>query len=92
MVHTSSFKRVVVTLLLASTTVVLAHGHDNHAGEAADMEFVPSPTSTASMNSSSASPQSYFTYPASRGLIWGHVILMIIAWLFVLPIGKPGLP
>ena len=92
MVHTSSFKRIVVTLLLASTAVVLAHGHDNHAGETANMGHVPSLMSTASMNSSSTSPQSYFAYPASRGLILGHIILMILAWFFVLPIGEPSLP
>ena len=79
-------------LLLASTTVVLAHGHDDHAGETANTAHVPIPMSTASMNSSSTSPQSYFTYPASRGLILGHVILMILAWFFVLPISEPSLP
>ena len=92
MVHTSNFFRIVVTLLLASTTVVLAHGHDSHAGETAKIGHVPSPLSTAGMNSSSTSPQSYFTYPASRGLILGHIILMILAWFFVLPIGERGLP
>ena len=91
MVHTSSFKGIAVTLLLASTTVVLAHGHDDHAGETANMAHVPIPMSTASMNSSSMSPQSYFTYPASRGLILGHVILMVLAWFFVLPISEPSL-
>ena len=91
MVHTSSFKCIVVTLLLASTTVVLAHGHDNHAGETANMGHVPSPMSTVTMNSSSTLPQSYFTYSASRGLILGHIILMILSWFFVLPIGKSSL-
>ncbi|CAD6587607.1 MAG: hypothetical protein ASARMPRED_003196 [Alectoria sarmentosa] len=39
------------------------------------------------MNSSSVSPHSYFSYPALGGFMWGHIVLMTIAWVFVLPIG-----
>ncbi len=92
MVHTSNFKLIGATLLLAPTTVLLAHGHDNHAGETANMGPVPNSMAAASMNSSSVSPQSYFTYSASSGFMLGHVILMTIAWFFVLPIGKLNLP
>lgn len=92
MVHTSNFRLIGVTLLLATTSFVLAHGHDDHAGdhasEPAKLEPTPNPVSAASMNSLGASPQSYFTYPALRGLMLGHIILMTIAWFFVLPIGK----
>lgn len=91
MVHTSNFRLIGVTLLLATTSFVLAHGHDDHAGdhasEPAKLEPAPNPVSAASLNSLSASPQSYFTYPALRGLMLGHIILMTIAWFFVLPIG-----
>ena len=85
MVHTSSFKLIGAALLLVPTTVVLAQGHDNHTGETR-----PSPSSmpAATMGSSSPSPQSYFGYPALGGLMLGHVILMTLAWFFVLPIGE----
>lgn len=89
MVHTTSLRLIGATLLLTSTTVVLAHGLDNHAGETTDMGPLPSPMSAASMNSSSASPQSYFAYPAMGGLMLGHIVLMTLAWFFVLPIGEP---
>ena len=89
MVHTTSLRLIGATLLLTSTTVVLAHGHDNHAGETTDMGPLPSPMSAASMNSSSASPQSYFAYPAMGGLMLGHIVVMTLAWFFVLPIGEP---
>lgn len=89
MVHTTSLRLIGATLLLTSTTVVLAHGHDNHAGETTDMGPLPSPMSAASMNSSSALPQSYFAYPAMGGLLLGHIVLMTLAWFFVLPIGEP---
>lgn len=87
MVHTSSLRLIGATLLLATTSVVLAHSHDDHAGGTADLGPASSSTSAASMNSSSVSPQSYFTYPAS-GLMLGHIVVMTIAWFFVLPVGK----
>lgn len=87
MVHTSSLRFVSAALLLATISVVLAHGHDDHAGETSNIAPAPSSLPAATMNWSSASPQSYFTYPASSGLMLGHIVLMTIAWLFVLPIG-----
>lgn len=88
MVHTSSLRLIGAILLLATTSVVLAHGHDDHAGKTANIGSAPSSMSAASMNSSSASLQSYFTYPALGGLMLGHIVVMTAAWLFVLPIGK----
>ena len=85
MVHTSSFKLIGATLLLVPTTVVLAHGPDDHAGGTG---HPPSSMPAASMTSSSPLPQSYFSYPALGGLMLGHVILMTFAWFFVLPISE----
>ena len=91
MVHTSSRNLIAATLLLAPTTVVLAHGHDSHAGETANMGSMTSFMSAPSMNSSSVSPHSYFTYPALGGLMLAHIVFMILAWIFALPIGEPDL-
>lgn len=88
MVHTSSLRLIRAALLLATTSVVLAHGHDGHAGETADLGPAPSSMSAVSMNSTSVSPQSYFTYPALGGLVLGHIVLMTVAWFFLLPISK----
>ena len=91
MIHTSGLKLIGVILLLVPTAVVLAHGHDNHDGETANMGPVPNPITAASMNLSDASLQTYFTYPAMAGLMVGHIVLMTLAWFFVLPIGEPNL-
>lgn len=88
MVHTSSLRLICATLLLATTPVILAHGHNDHASETVNMGPAPTSLSAASMNSSSAPPQSYFTYPALGGLILGHIVLMTVAWSIFLPIGK----
>lgn len=87
MVHTSSLRFIGATLLLAPTYVILAHGHDDHAGETANMGPAAISMAGLSMNSSMVSPQSYFTYPALGGLMLGHIALMTAAWFFVLPIG-----
>ena len=87
MVHTSSLRFVGATLLLAPISVVLAHGHDDHAGETANMGPAPNSMAGVSTNSSMVSPQSYFTYPALGDLMLGHIALMTAAWFFVLPIG-----
>lgn len=88
MVHTSGLRLIGATLLLETISVVLAHGHDDHPGEMADTGSATSSLSIATMNSSSVSPQSYFTYPALSSLMLAHIVLMTIAWFFVLPIGK----
>lgn len=31
---------------------------------------------------------SYFAHPEHRGILLGHIGLMVLAWVFVLPLGK----
>lgn len=89
MVQASTLGLICATLLLLATTpVVLAHGHDDHVAESTKMGPVTLPLLAAVMNSSNASPQSYFTFPALGGLMLGHIILMTIAWIIFLPICK----
>ena len=75
--------------------LALAHGHDEHSNADMDMaqHMAHNPLSTAdlastSTNLSSTTPESYFTYPQHGSLMLAHIVLMTIAWLFVLPIGK----
>ena len=47
--------------------------------------------SLVSLNMTSAhssAPDSYYAYPQHSGLMLAHIIVMVVAWLFVLPIGK----
>ena len=32
-------------------------------------------------------PPTYWTWPEHRGLLYGHISLMVVAWIFILPIG-----
>ena len=88
MVHKSSLQFIRATFLLAPSA--LAYGHGNDA-KTARIGPAPDSMSVVSMNSSSASTQSYFSYPDRSGLMLGHIVLMSIAWALVLPIGKPAL-
>lgn len=50
--------------------------------------FTSSVVASAAANAPSTSPGNYFTYPEYGGLILAHILLMTIAWFFVLPIGE----
>ena len=95
MIHTQGLTKLTVLFLLGALPLALAHGHESHDGE---MEGMGAPKtahlasshsmSVAAMNSSSAAPQSYFTYPNYGGLMLAHIVLMTIAWFFFLPISE----
>lgn len=64
---------------------VLGHGDD----EAMDMDMGSG--RTFSGNASQPEPEfvpSYFAHPEHRGVLLGHIGLMVLAWVFVLPLGK----
>ena len=85
--------------LLSLPLVSLVYGHDSTAGNNVAMEWanVPSaalattPTGSATMATSSAIPESYFTLSAQSGLMTAHILLMTFAWIFVLPIGAQSM-
>ncbi|KFA79125.1 hypothetical protein S40288_05710 [Stachybotrys chartarum IBT 40288] len=73
----STAGRVALGLLVA-LPFVLADGdhHDHHHGEAA----------AEHSHDDSDYPMTYFALPDFAGLIYAHIVLMTIAWVFVLPI------
>ena len=94
MVETRTILLITALSLLEAFPRAFAHGHDDQGGEAMGMgatmaaavsHAMPSATVNASV---SATPESYFTYPALGGLMLGHIIIMTVAWFFMLPIGE----
>lgn len=53
-----------------------------------DDSLSPQTLDLHAMNSSVVLSQSYFAYPEGSGLLTAHIILMVIAWFFILPTGK----
>ena len=58
------------------------HGHGGMGGHTA-----PSPSASAAAGDADPGPMSYFAYGNHTGTIVAHVVLMIVAWFFVLPVG-----
>lgn len=93
-VHTNQLNLIAVLLLLRVLPEALAHGHGDsmamRVSSGIDVHFSNSTTSFANMTFAQ-SPQSYFAYSKYSGLMLGHIGLMTIAWVFVLPIGESAL-
>ena len=79
--------------LLEAVPRALAHGDDVYGSEGqgtgttmatAIFSTIPSVTANASV---SMTPESYFSYPAMSGLMLAHIIIMTVAWFFILPLG-----
>ena len=95
MVHTRSLTVVAALLLLAVLPLSLAHNHESNAGEPIGMgapevshlDHSTETVSAANMSSSTTSPQSFFALHEFGSLMLAHIVLMTIAWFFILPIG-----
>lgn len=88
MVQTRSLSSTAALVLLEAVPLALGQGHDDQEGE---MSGVGAPKILQMMsdtNSTIMSSQSYFTYPEHGGLVLAHIVIMTIAWFFILPIGE----
>ena len=91
--------RLLAALLLPLLASALPHGDDHGSmdmgsdmhGGAADTSVVSSAvaaaTATATPDTQPSSPTTYFTYDKHFGSILAHIVLMFVAWFFVLPLG-----
>lgn len=78
-----NFATLAGVALLGLLPLAIAHGHD----EAMDMT-TERPTISTESDSAVADPRSYFRYGEHSSLMVGHILLMTIGWVFVLPIGE----
>jgi hypothetical protein len=86
-------------LLLLLATVAQALPHDEtpagdmsmdmniHTAGAGGVSPAPQNVSAVATSDSHTAPVSYFAYKEHSTVILAHIILMVIAWCFVLPIG-----
>ena len=95
MVQTRVIALPAVLFFLELLPRALAHGHDEGAGGTVEtisptaLSSAASATMTAFMGAPAPlPPESYFSHPEMRGFMAGHITLMIVAWFFILPIGK----
>lgn len=85
----------VLAALVALLDTVSAHGgeeegHGGHVSSGHDMGMSHGGHGGQHTTQSSNMPtDSYFLWPEQQGLLWAHVGAMILAWVFVLPLGQP---
>jgi hypothetical protein len=73
-------------VLLGLASVAVAHGHDEDMNMDMGDPAIARPTITSAANV--VAPSTYFRYGEHSGLMMAHIVLMTIAWVFILPIGK----
>ena len=88
--HRFHFTIIAALALLVASPPTLAHDDGGHMANPVEADASPLPPTVDlhGMNSSVALPQSYFAHPEGSGLLTAHIVLMVIAWFFILPIGK----
>lgn len=87
-------------LIYLAAPLLLAHAdalpHDDHHPMEADMDMKEGMHSNHSGSASSNHtagdnqdyPMSYFAYQKHSGVLIAHVVFMVLAWFFTLPIGE----
>jgi protein-S-isoprenylcysteine O-methyltransferase Ste14 len=85
---TKAWSVLAGVVLFDLVSVTLAHGHDEDASmemsSGMNISEVPRPHI---YNITDMGPPSYFRHPEYSGLMLLHIVLMTMAWIFVLPLG-----
>lgn len=77
---------LVGAVLLGLVSIAVAHGDDEDMGMNMGVPETTNPTVATSANTTA--PSTYFNYGEHSGLMFTHILLMTIGWVFVLPIGE----
>jgi hypothetical protein len=80
----SKVPTLVGIILLGLLSFTAAHGNDEDMDMNMAIPVASRPTLVASANATA--PATYFNYGEKSGLMLMHILLMTIAWIFILPI------
>jgi hypothetical protein len=80
--RTSFLPVLAAAVALGLVPAALAHGGGHGGMEMTDADK-PLPEDQY--------PPTYFAHPDHKAAIYGHIALMVLAWVFALPAGKPYL-
>lgn len=87
--RTASLAALAAALLLVSLANALPH--DDHAGMDMNMDqghgHGDAPAE-APKDTGDPADLSYFAYGEHSGMILAHIILMVLSWCFILPVGR----
>jgi len=94
MVQTRAFVHIAAFVLFSLVPLAFAYGPDLPEGKSPAGRSTASPTATPAVMSSASMDMflhpelTYFAHPEHGGIMLAHIVLMTVAWFFVLPIGK----
>ena len=76
--------------LLELLPLAVAHGEDFHGpdGKTAMQEAPGRPTIADGLNQTLVEPRSYFALPDHASAMYAHILLMVLAWIVLLPVGE----
>lgn len=79
-----------ITLLWGLASVANAHDHAKGGNMEMGGSEVSRPVLATAASSPEAipDPQTYFHYGEHSGVMVAHIVLMTLAWVFILPIGR----
>ena len=84
-----SFRYVLAAALLQVASTVVAHGHDEHgSNDMSDMNMGAAHPPTKAGEVDKYSLPSYSGLDKHSDMMLAHIALMVLAWFFILPIGK----
>ncbi|TVY34797.1 putative membrane protein [Lachnellula occidentalis] len=82
-----SFAAPTVVVLLGLASVAGAHGHEGDMKMDIGDTSISRPALATKPDTMDAGPQSYFQYGEHSGFLVAHILLMILGWMFILPVG-----
>lgn len=80
------FETLVCALQFGLASIAAAHGHDDNTADSSIEHHMSLNQSIA--DAIVAGPPSYFHFSDHSAAIFAHIILMCLAWIFVLPLGE----
>ncbi len=83
-----SIRSVLVLVLGILLATAQAHGGSSGSSQHGDAESMDMGMNTDMDKPQDEYPPTYFAHAPHAGLMYAHIGLMVVAWVFVLPVGK----
>jgi hypothetical protein len=78
-------------VIVGALPAILAHGSDDGAMDMGEQGDIMDMTAKEPKPGPDSYPPTYFAHPEHVNAIYAHIGIMVIGWVFMLPIGmRPG--
>lgn len=83
-----SVSQITTAVVLGIAPLVVAHGAHEAGADAMEMDMGMAHGADEPKAESKSYPPTYFALADHAAIMYAHIGLMVLAWVFVLPIGK----